>query len=271
MKSNLGYNACVMIPSWQPGPLPCICVFSLSVLVFELQPTTYGSDRAKIAYVLGLLTGRARAWGMAFWHNPLTTDSTFEPTEMLSVFDHPITSHDVSKQLLSLRHGQSSATNYSVKFRTLAVELEWDDGALQSIFLKGLNNTVRDCLVGRVGMGSLQELIALAIKIDNRLRERRRERVLTPAASGSAVSSAAAINSFPQGLSKAKTGHLTQPISSTGQEEPKKLGCQQLTWAERSRHFKEGLCICCGKPGHQLAKCTLLLNSTTHQLQPGFW
>ena len=190
---------------------------------------------------------------------------------MLSVFDYPITSHDVSKQLLSLRQGPSSLANYSVEFRTLAAELGWDDGALQIIFLKGLNDTVKDCLVGRAETESLQELIALAIKIDNRLRERRRERVLTPAAHGSVISSAAAINPFPQGLSKAKTHHLTQPDSPTGQEEPMQLGCQQLTLAGRSRRFKEGLCIYCGKPGHQLDTCTLRLNSTPHQSQPGFW
>ena len=47
---------------------------------------------------------------------------------------------------------------------------------LQSIFLKGLNEAVKDCLVGRAGTKSLQKLIALAIKVDNGLRERRRER-----------------------------------------------------------------------------------------------
>ena len=72
--------------------------------MFELQPTMNEYDRAKIAYMLELLTGRARAWVTAFWHNPLTTDPTFKQfsTKMLSVFDHPITSHNASKQLLSL-------------------------------------------------------------------------------------------------------------------------------------------------------------------------
>lgn len=105
-------------------------------LVFELQPLTYSTDRAKLAYVLGLLMGRARAWGTAFWHSPLTAQATFElfSNEMMSIFDHPITSHDTSNQLLSLRQGSLSAANYSVEFRTLAAELGWDDKALQSIF-----------------------------------------------------------------------------------------------------------------------------------------
>ena len=48
-------------------------------------------------------------------------------------------------------------------------------GHCRAFFLKGLNDTVKDYLVGRAETESLQELIALAIKIDNRLRERRRE------------------------------------------------------------------------------------------------
>ncbi|XP_030281596.1 uncharacterized protein LOC115586588 [Sparus aurata] len=42
---------------------------------------------------------------------------------MMSVFDHPISSHDASNQLFSLRQGSLSAANYSVEFRTLAAEL----------------------------------------------------------------------------------------------------------------------------------------------------
>ena len=103
-------------------------------------PVTYNSDRAKIAYVLGLLTGRARALGTAFWHNPLTIGATFQQfsAKMLFALDHPFTICDASNQLLSLNQGSQSAANYSVEFCTLAAGLGWDDGALQSIFVKGL-------------------------------------------------------------------------------------------------------------------------------------
>lgn len=60
-------------------------------LVFELQPLTYINDCAKIAYVLGLLTGRARSWGTAFWHSSQNANATFAEfsAEMSSIFDHP--------------------------------------------------------------------------------------------------------------------------------------------------------------------------------------
>uniref|UniRef100_A0AAQ5X026 DUF4939 domain-containing protein n=1 Tax=Amphiprion ocellaris TaxID=80972 RepID=A0AAQ5X026_AMPOC len=36
-------------------------------LVFELQPHSYPTDRSRIAYLIGLLTGDARDWGTAVW------------------------------------------------------------------------------------------------------------------------------------------------------------------------------------------------------------
>lgn len=103
-----------------------------------------------MAYVLGLLTGRASSWGTAFWHSPHTANATFEnfSAEMSSIFDHPVASSDTSNRLLSLRQGHLSAANYSVEFRTLAAELGWDDKALQSIFMRGLNEAVKDSIVG---------------------------------------------------------------------------------------------------------------------------
>ena len=190
---------------------------------------------------------------------------------MLSVFDHPFTSCDASNQLLSLSQGSQRAANYSVEFRTLAAELGWDDGALQSIFVKGLNEAIKDCLVGRAETKSLQELIELVIKIDNRLRERRREEKTDPHSLG--VAATFATNTQP--LFPDPSGYLTsrpsQLSAPTRQEEPMQLGRHRLTPAEHSQCFKEGLCIYCGKPGHQLAACTLRLNSNPRQLQSGFW
>ena len=105
-------------------------------LVFGQQPLTYANDTTKIAYVLGLLTGRARSWGAAFWNSPLTVNATYQQftTEITSVFDHPITSSDTSNRLLSLRQGSTSIADYSVEFCTLAAEVGWGDQALQRIF-----------------------------------------------------------------------------------------------------------------------------------------
>lgn len=89
---------------------------------------------------------------------------------MSSAFVHPVASSDASNHLLSLRQGSLSTANYSVEFCTLATELGWDK-ALQSIFMRGLNEAIKDSIVGRAKTSDLQALIALDIKVDNRLRK----------------------------------------------------------------------------------------------------
>lgn len=58
----------------------------------------------------------------------------------------------------------------------MAAESGWNAEALQGVFLKGLSEQVKDELVARVDPASLDILISLAIRTDNRLCERRRER-----------------------------------------------------------------------------------------------
>ena len=41
--------------------------FFASVFIFNLQPTSYTSDKAKIAYTMNLLRGRAAQWGTVLW------------------------------------------------------------------------------------------------------------------------------------------------------------------------------------------------------------
>uniref|UniRef100_A0A672I1Z6 DUF4939 domain-containing protein n=1 Tax=Salarias fasciatus TaxID=181472 RepID=A0A672I1Z6_SALFA len=60
-------------------------------LVFELQPLSYPSDRSRIAYLIGLLSGPARAWGTALWENQSPACRTYQAftEEMKRNFDHP--------------------------------------------------------------------------------------------------------------------------------------------------------------------------------------
>jgi len=65
--------------------------------------------------------------------------------------------------------------DYSVEFRLAAAESGWNDPALRVNFRRGLSEAVRDQLATREEPTSLDDL---AIRIDGRLGERRRERFL---------------------------------------------------------------------------------------------
>ena len=63
-----------------------------------------------------------------------------------------------------------------MEFCTLAAEVGWNEAALRDAFYHGLDDQLKDELAIRGERGSLTEYIRLTISLDNRMRERRRER-----------------------------------------------------------------------------------------------
>jgi hypothetical protein len=112
---------------------------------------------------------------MAVWEkqSPVCFSYSRFMEKMKKVFDHPVCGKDAAKLLLSLRQGPHSVA----EFRTLTTESSWNEEALQGAFRSAHTETLKDDLVSRDEPGGLDELISLAIRIENRLNERRRERV----------------------------------------------------------------------------------------------
>ena len=230
-------------------------------LVFDLQPTTYNTDKSRIAFIISLLSGRASQWATAVIENnsPVCHSYLEFTKEMRKIFDHPLKGKEAANRLLSLRQGSSSVAQYAIDFRILAAESGWDDTALQGVFMKGLNDRVKDELATRDETNSLEELISLATRLDNRLRERQREkagrqflpRVLASQQMSSSTS--APVSPVP-----------TIPPEPT-EDEPMQLGRARLTPAERQRRQRSGLCIYCGQAGHYLSSCPQLPKDTAHQ------
>lgn len=221
-------------------------------LVFDQQPLTYATDKSRIAFVISLLTGKASQWATAAWEsNALFFDSyaTFT-NEMKKIFDHPLRGKEAAKRLLTLHQGARPVAEYAIDFRILATESGWDDTALQDVFIRGLSDNVKDELAARDETRCLDELISLATRLDNRLRERRREKASRQSSHVSNVSSPVPVQTgVPPMLS-------SQP-NPPDVEEPMQLGRAQLTPAERQHRQKFGLCLYCGQKGHFVSACRL--------------
>ncbi|KAK2917253.1 hypothetical protein Q8A73_003999 [Channa argus] len=201
-------------------------------LVFAQQPQTYASDAAKVAYVVGLLQGRALEWAEAKLGSSFLIPFHTFVEELRKIFDHPAPSKNAADRLLSLRQGFRSVADFSVEFRVLATEAQWDDAALRTVFRHGLSDPVKDELTHRDPPDSLDELIELAIRLDNRIRERRRERGQIPA-------------SVPQGLRTPPLKSLVSPVSSASASsellaEPMELARARLSPTERQRRLQAG-------------------------------
>lgn len=79
-------------------------------------------------------------------------------------------------RLFSLRQGPRSVSEYAIEFRTLAADSGWNEASLQAVFVNGLSELLKDELVSHPVLKDFDELISLTIRIDNRCRERRREK-----------------------------------------------------------------------------------------------
>ena len=161
--------------------------------MFELQPQTYPTDKAWIAYLIGVLRGEALVWATAVWERSSAACSDYSvfTEEMWRVFDHPVRGREASQRLLLLSQGSRSVASFAVEFRTLAVESGWNEEALHGVFLNALGTDVKDELTSREESSDLEHLIALAIRVDNRLRERRRERAIRSSPTSSSMPPAA--------------------------------------------------------------------------------
>lgn len=263
----------IPIPARYTGDLgTCSQFLHQCSLVFSQQPATYATDQSKIAFIKSLVSDKASTWSLAISQNNPSLCSDFKAftSEMLRVFDHPVKGKEAVSQLLSLNQGRNSVSQYALDFRILAAECGWDQAALQGIFLKGLSEEIKDELAVRDETKSLEELISLATRLDNRLRERQREKAEGRRSRFSSPASSPH-QQFPTSsrASSDRPGEAAQPPVDA--EEPMQLGRARLTPAERQRRFRQGLCFYCGQEGHPLATCPVLPKGEAHQPAGGRW
>ncbi|KAI4901307.1 hypothetical protein NFI96_004115 [Prochilodus magdalenae] len=209
-------------------------------LAFQQAPTRYHTEQAKVAYMMSLLTGRALAWATALWesNNPACLSSVAFTTAMRRTFDGPVRGRVAATALLNIHQGSLSVADYTIDFRTLAAESGWNPEALGALYQQGLNEDLKDELATRDLPNTLEDLYELAIKLDNRMRERRR-------ASKRTSRGARSTTSPPKYLVSA----------APEAPEPMQIGRAHLTPQEVEQRRREGRCLYCGKKGHMVAQC----------------
>ena len=251
-------------PRVYEGDLARCCGFVTQCeLVFRHNPSRFYSDDARIAFIVSLLTGRALDWAVASFNHDarFASDYSHFISEFRLVFDHPPDGSDSATKLHSLNQGNRSVAEYAVEFRILAARSFWGDAALKSAFRRGLNEQIKD-LILRDQPSSLSELIGLALKVDDRLRERRLEksiRVTSPTPRSNRSFS-------PREFPIVTNPHVTSnPLATvTHETEPMQLGRSRLTPTMREHRMQNRLCLYCGKSGHFIQTCDIRPKDPTH-------
>ncbi|KAF8752643.1 Retrotransposon gag protein [Rhizoctonia solani] len=139
-------------------------------------------------------------------------------SEFLAAFGNPDAIRAAERKITSLTQS-STCADYITKFRTLAMELDWNNAALRGQFARGLHWEVsRQIATRKHRPRTLFELQNAALVIDNALCKERA--------------------SHPP-----RDNKPSRPSNPQGERE------------ERNRCRAAGACIKCGKMGHKFAEC----------------
>ncbi|QRW26423.1 Retrotransposon-derived protein PEG10 [Rhizoctonia solani] len=211
----------------------------------RLNQRQFPLDLEVLSFLLMNMEDAAGAWAHPHLdqlgsHRALIQTVDEFKVEFLAAFGNPDATRAAERKITSLTQ-TSTCAEYITKFRTLQMELDWNDAALRGQFARGLHWEVRQQIATRERQPrTLRELQDAALIIDNALRE---ERASHPQQGNKSGKSSTTPN---RGASTGQQATKTGPLSS----DP-----NYVSEEERNRRCVEGLCVKCGKPGHKFAKC----------------
>lgn len=231
----------------------CTTFISHLNLYISANPNLFPGDRDKVTFAASYLRGQAFAWfepHLLREDDPLLEDFSAFTEELTRNLGDPDRERTLTTRLQSLTQiGSTSA--YSSAFFKLAAFLHWNDDALRAQFYTGLKPDVKDALaLSNVDPISVQELSALAIRLDNRLHERRQESKTRSTNPRLLPHNASRNFSRPNNGANTSSGPRPMDIDATKTERFK-----PLTSDERQRRMKDNLCLYCGKAGHRVNAC----------------
>ncbi|QRW25042.1 Retrotransposon-derived protein PEG10 [Rhizoctonia solani] len=210
-----------------------------------LNQRQFPLDLEVLSFLLMNMTEAAGAWAHPHLdqlgsHRALIQTVDEFKIEFLAAFGNPDATRAVERKITSLTQ-TSTCAKYITKFRTLQMELNWNNAALRSQFARGLHWEVQRQIATRERQPcTLRELQDASLIIDNALRK---ERASHP----------------QQGSKPGKTSNTPNQGANTGQQatktSPLSSNPNYVLEEERNCRHAEGLCIKCGKPGHRFAKC----------------
>ncbi len=140
-------------------------------LYFEMQSHQFTNDRARVVFIISLLSGRALQWAQSLWQanaSIITSLSAFI-AHFKQVFGQTTSELSVHDQLFNLRQGSNSISVYALQFRTLAAASGWNETALLTAFRQGLNADVRQLMVIYDDSMGLENFIQRTIRVSQRL------------------------------------------------------------------------------------------------------
>lgn len=213
-------------------------------LYFLLKKEGFKTNSDKVLFAGSHLRGPAADWFAPFIRDLSKGQRARQETQ--TIFSNYANFEAALEQLYGSRNKQRTAvrqmqqlkqtgpaSQYTATFRRLAMDSEWDNTALTTMYYSGLKDTIKDELSRGEQPDTLSELIDKVITIDERLFERQMERTRPGTSYGSRQN---------------KPYYGPQPMDLSATRGP-------LTKRDREHRMKNNLCLYCGKPGHRAREC----------------
>lgn len=210
--------------------------------VFHAQPALFATDANRIAYAVSYLRDSAFEWISPHLESSSAVVATYQAfaDAFYAAFSDVDRQRTAERKILSLRQRDRSVSTLVSEFQRLAIEAKIDPNALFPIFYQSLNDDVKDelCRVDRPG--TMEEYYRLAIRIDDRLLERKSEKRHP----GRIFSN----NQFSK-------SPAPKPSDAMILDNVQKRG--PISQEEKDRRRTLGLCLYCSSNEHQLSACPL--------------
>ena len=145
------------------------------------------------------------------------------------------------RKLMQLRQTKSAA-DYTAHFTRLSAATNWEDAALTAMYYAGLKDAVKDEIARGERPDNLRAVTTMAIRIDNRLYERRKEKGQT------AYGDERKIAAYMSGCKRNKNRHHRNDRYG-----PKPMEIDTIK-PKKKKTF-DGDCYNCGKKGHLARDC----------------
>ncbi|QRW26530.1 Retrotransposon-derived protein PEG10 [Rhizoctonia solani] len=228
---KIGNKAC----QWLTRMLAWVC----------LNQRMFPTDQEMLSFLLMNMKDVAGAWAHPHLdqlrsHRALIQTVDNFRTEFLAAFGNLDATQAAKWQITNLTQTGTCA-EYITKFRTIAMDLDWNNAALCGQFARGLHWEVSRLIATRKRRPTtLLKLQNAALVIDNALHEERASH--PPKGSKSGTSSSTPNRGASTGQQATRPGRLSSNPNFVSKE-------------EQNRRWAEGLCIKCGKLGHKFAEC----------------
>ena len=228
---------------------------------FAAQPKQFSTEEQKLAYTVSRLRGDAFKWITPALKNPdLALHSFANFSEKFEqAFGERDSLNSAEDQLRNIKQRHRPARALVAEFQSLRLDVSWNDSALISALYNALDDEVKAEIRREKRPSTLDEYANLAISIDNRLHEFRKEQQRK---NGSQQSKQRQSPAQQPVINYQRNNYRPQQHPTPNQVVPMDIDSlsshpSQLTSTERERRRANNLCGYCGGT-HSIDACDRL-------------